>query len=138
MLGIDVLEEQNFALLQGKQVEALRWLETAIGLGNENIPWFESDPNWTDMHSDPRFVELMNNIKNHRTDPGDRSAVHGAKAAIPIAGRKSERWPSPGAGREIPRHRRPASPCGAKFLRTHAPGRGQIHLRALRHLRWPQ
>jgi len=60
-------------LLQGKQVEALRWLETAIGLGNENIPWFESDPNWTDMHSDPRFVELMNNIKHHRTDPGDRS-----------------------------------------------------------------
>jgi len=58
-------------LLQGRQVEALRWLETAIGLGNENVPWFESDPNWTDMHQDPRFVELMNKIKNHREQPGD-------------------------------------------------------------------
>jgi len=50
-------------LLQGRQVEALRWLETAIGLGNENYPWFESDPNWADMQEDPRFQELMGNIK---------------------------------------------------------------------------
>src|SRR5215213_2472182 len=53
-------------LLQGRQVEALRWLETAIHLGNENHPWFESDPNWTDMHEDPRFVELMNGIKSRQ------------------------------------------------------------------------
>ena len=50
-------------LLQGRQVEALRWLETAISLGNENYPWFESDPNWSDMHEDPRFKELIANIK---------------------------------------------------------------------------
>jgi serine/threonine-protein kinase len=60
-------------LLQGRQVEALRWLETAISLGNENYKWFESDPNWTDMHEDPRFVELMNRIKNKREQPGDQS-----------------------------------------------------------------
>ena len=60
-------------LLQGRQVEALRWLETAISLGNENYKWFESDPNWTDMHEDPRFVELMNRIKNQRELPGDQS-----------------------------------------------------------------
>ncbi|HKG61976.1 MAG TPA: protein kinase [Pyrinomonadaceae bacterium] len=60
-------------LLQGRQVEALRWLETAISLGNENYKWFESDPNWTDMHEDPRFVELMNRIKNNREQPGDQS-----------------------------------------------------------------
>ncbi|HKP83947.1 MAG TPA: protein kinase [Pyrinomonadaceae bacterium] len=60
-------------LLQGRQVEALRWLETAIGLGNENYKWFESDPNWTDMHEDVRFVELMNRIKNQREQPGDQS-----------------------------------------------------------------
>jgi predicted Zn-dependent protease len=60
-------------LLQGRQVEALRWLETAISLGNENHMWFESDPNWTDMHEDPRFVELMNRIKSQREQPGDRS-----------------------------------------------------------------
>jgi serine/threonine-protein kinase len=52
-------------LLQGRQVEALRWLQTAIGLGNENYRWFESDPNWTDMHEDERFVELMSRIKNN-------------------------------------------------------------------------
>ncbi|HEX6717841.1 MAG TPA: protein kinase [Pyrinomonadaceae bacterium] len=61
-------------LLQGRQVEALRWLETAVSLGNENYKWFESDPNWTDMHEDPRFVELMNRIKNNRAQPGDQSA----------------------------------------------------------------
>ena len=60
-------------LLQGRQVEALRWLETAIGLGNENYKWFESDPNWTDMHEDSRFVELMNRIKSQREQPGDQS-----------------------------------------------------------------
>src|SRR5829696_3562013 len=60
-------------LLQGRQVEALRWLETAISLGNENYKWFESDPNWTDMHEDPRFVELMNRIKSNREQPGDQS-----------------------------------------------------------------
>ena len=60
-------------LLQGRQVEALRWLETAIRLGNENYPWFESDPNWTDMHEDPRFVELIKGIKAHRGQIGDHS-----------------------------------------------------------------
>ena len=60
-------------LLQGRQVEALRWLETAISLGNENYKWFESDPNWTDMHEDPRFVELMNRIKSSREHAGDQT-----------------------------------------------------------------
>jgi serine/threonine-protein kinase len=60
-------------LLQGRQVEALRWLETAIRLGNQNYRWFESDPNWTDMHEDPRFVELMSGIKN-KTAARDQTA----------------------------------------------------------------
>jgi eukaryotic-like serine/threonine-protein kinase len=61
-------------LLQGRQVEALRWLETAISLGNENYPWFESDPNWTDMHEDPRFIELMNRIKSQGEQSGEQPA----------------------------------------------------------------
>jgi eukaryotic-like serine/threonine-protein kinase len=61
-------------LLQGRQVEALRWLETAIRLGNENYRWFESDPNWTDMHEDPRFVELMTGIKNQKPAVRDQTA----------------------------------------------------------------
>ena len=61
-------------LLQGRQVEALRWLQTAISLGNENYKWFESDPNWTDMHEDPRFVEFMTRIKSQREEPGEHTA----------------------------------------------------------------
>ncbi len=53
-------------LLQGRQVEAFRWLETAIDLGNENYPWFETDPNWAGFHDDPRFVALMERIKSAR------------------------------------------------------------------------
>ena len=60
-------------LLQGRQVEALRWLETAIRLGNENYRWFEADQNWTDMHEDPRFVELMNGIKNQNQVARDQT-----------------------------------------------------------------
>ena len=56
-------------LLQGRQVEALKWLETAIRLGNENYRWFESDPNWADMREDPRFIELINGIKSQRIEP---------------------------------------------------------------------
>lgn len=51
-------------LLQGRQVEAFRWLETAIDLGNENHPWFESDPNWLEVNNDPRFLALMEKIKS--------------------------------------------------------------------------
>jgi serine/threonine-protein kinase len=46
-------------LLQGKQVEAFRWLETAISLGNQNYRWFLTDKNWSDMHDDPRFQQLL-------------------------------------------------------------------------------
>lgn len=60
-------------LLQGKQVEALRWLETAISLGNENVPWFESDPNWTDMHQDPRFTDLMAGLKSQKRQLGENT-----------------------------------------------------------------
>ena len=42
-----------YALL-GEEAEALRWLEAAINLGNENYLWFESDPNWTSLHDDHR------------------------------------------------------------------------------------
>ncbi|MEO7970770.1 MAG: protein kinase [bacterium] len=50
-------------LLQGRQVLALEWLEKAIKLGNENYRWFESDPNWSDLHADPRFQALMQGVK---------------------------------------------------------------------------
>jgi serine/threonine protein kinase/Flp pilus assembly protein TadD len=50
-------------LLQGRQVLALTWLQKAIDLGNENYLWFESDPNWADLHADPRFKEKMKKVR---------------------------------------------------------------------------
>jgi serine/threonine-protein kinase len=50
-------------LLQGRQVLALTWLQKAIDLGNENYLWFESDPNWADLHDDPRFKEMMQRVR---------------------------------------------------------------------------
>lgn len=50
-------------LLQGRQVLALEWLNKAIALGNDNYRWFEADPNWTDLHSDARFKEMMQRVK---------------------------------------------------------------------------
>ena len=50
-------------LLQGRQVLALQWLQKAIDLGNDNYLWFESDPNWTDLHNDPRFKEMMQRVR---------------------------------------------------------------------------
>jgi predicted Zn-dependent protease len=48
----------------GDREEAFDWLERAITLGNENRPWFESDPNWEQLRADPRFAELMSRIVN--------------------------------------------------------------------------
>ncbi len=50
-------------LLQGKQAQAFRWLETAINLGNENHRWFLTDSNWLDMHEDQRFKDLLARIE---------------------------------------------------------------------------
>jgi serine/threonine-protein kinase len=50
-----------YAMLDERD-EAFRWLERAIKLGNENRPWFESDPNWESLREDPRFGELMSTI----------------------------------------------------------------------------
>ncbi len=56
----------TYAVL-GERDEALDWLERAITLGNENRQWFESDPSWEDLHDDPRFIALMERIKeSHR------------------------------------------------------------------------
>ncbi|MDT5157261.1 MAG: eukaryotic-like serine/threonine-protein kinase [Acidobacteriota bacterium] len=50
-----------YAMLTERE-EAFKWLERAIKLGNENKPWFESDPNWEPLREDPRFGELMQSI----------------------------------------------------------------------------
>ncbi|MEP6923793.1 MAG: protein kinase [Pyrinomonadaceae bacterium] len=54
-----------YALLGDKDA-ALEWLERAIKLGNENIGWFERDSNLDSLRDDPRFVELMQRIKENK------------------------------------------------------------------------
>ncbi|MEJ7616028.1 MAG: tetratricopeptide repeat protein [Pyrinomonadaceae bacterium] len=49
--------------VEGEREEALRWLARAIELGNENRIWFESDPNWATLRSDPDFQSLMRKIE---------------------------------------------------------------------------
>ncbi len=61
-------------LLQGRHVKALDWLENAIKLGNENYLWFESDPNWSDLHEDPRFKGLMQKVKLSLQQPEGTTA----------------------------------------------------------------
>ena len=50
-------------VMEGERDEAFKWLEKAISLGNENLPWFRSNPVWQPLHDDPRFKELMRRVE---------------------------------------------------------------------------
>ena len=52
--------------MERERDEAFSWLEKAISLGNENLPWFESNPVWQPLHDDPRFKELMRRVQAGR------------------------------------------------------------------------
>jgi tetratricopeptide (TPR) repeat protein len=52
-----------YALL-GEKKDALQWLNTANKLGNENYPWFKSDPNWTLLREDPDYQQLLARLEN--------------------------------------------------------------------------
>ena len=49
--------------LDGKADEAIAWLDRAISMGNENYPWFSTDPNWEAMRDDPRYKNIMESLK---------------------------------------------------------------------------
>jgi serine/threonine-protein kinase len=49
--------------LDGRAEEALDWLEHAIGMGNENYPWFAVDPNWTRLRDNPRYQGILAHLK---------------------------------------------------------------------------
>jgi serine/threonine protein kinase/tetratricopeptide (TPR) repeat protein len=52
--------------LEGLQADAFEWLERSIRLGNANRPCFENDPNWSTLRDDPRFVSLMERVKQQK------------------------------------------------------------------------
>lgn len=52
--------------MEGELDDAFQWLEKAISLGNENLPWFEFNPAWQSLHDDPRFKEVMSSLEARR------------------------------------------------------------------------
>jgi serine/threonine-protein kinase len=51
---------------EGEEEEAFKWLRVAINLGNENVPWFRSNPAWQSLRGDKRFEALMQDIERRR------------------------------------------------------------------------
>ncbi|HET6890188.1 MAG TPA: protein kinase [Pyrinomonadaceae bacterium] len=63
--------------LEDMRDEAFDWLDRAIGLGNENRPLFENDPNWSSLREDPRFVELTTRLRSmHETHQAKSSPAN--------------------------------------------------------------
>jgi len=55
LASVYALEKQN-AL-------AIQWFKKAIALGNENYPWFNSDPNLDNIRDDPQFKEILEELR---------------------------------------------------------------------------
>jgi serine/threonine-protein kinase len=53
-------------VLEGMDDEAFEWLERAVDLGNENLPWFERNPAWERLREDPRFRAIIQRIEQSR------------------------------------------------------------------------
>lgn len=51
---------------EGDGDEAFKWLRKAITLGNENLPWFRSNPAWQSLRADERFEMVMQEIERRR------------------------------------------------------------------------
>lgn len=49
--------------MDGQADKAVEWLERAVSMGNENYPWFSSDPHWDKARDDPRFRKIMEDLK---------------------------------------------------------------------------
>jgi serine/threonine-protein kinase len=49
--------------MEGERSEALEWLNKAISLGNENLPWFRSNPVWKPFFNDEKFMEIMRRVE---------------------------------------------------------------------------
>jgi serine/threonine-protein kinase len=54
-----------YALLGDKE-KALHWLEHAVKLGNLNYPWYEKVSILESIRNEPRFIELIENLKKNQ------------------------------------------------------------------------
>jgi serine/threonine-protein kinase len=53
----------SFYAMEGLADDALDWVRRAVHLGNENYPLFERSRKLDSLRSDPRFVEVMADLK---------------------------------------------------------------------------
>ena len=49
--------------LEGDRDEAITWLTRAVELGNENIPWFDRDPNWDAYRDDEEYQAILSRLR---------------------------------------------------------------------------
>ena len=54
-------------VMLGEDQEAFEWLERTIKIGNENLPWFKTNPIWQRLHKDPRFLAILNSERSSGT-----------------------------------------------------------------------
>jgi serine/threonine-protein kinase len=47
----------------GDTDQAFEWLDRAISMGNENYPWFISDPHWAALRDDPAHITIMESLR---------------------------------------------------------------------------
>jgi serine/threonine-protein kinase len=53
-------------VMLGEDEKAFNWLEKAVSLGNENLPWFKINPLWARLQNHPRLLELLGQIEERR------------------------------------------------------------------------
>ena len=53
----------TYFALDGDATEALHWLRKSIYLGNENFPWFDSNPAWAKLHENEDLAKVMTRLK---------------------------------------------------------------------------
>ncbi|MFY9555788.1 MAG: protein kinase [Blastocatellia bacterium] len=61
--------------LAGRTDEAFEWLECSISMGNENYPWVTGNPNWEGLRDDPRFKDILEDLKarwEKLSEPGEK------------------------------------------------------------------
>ena len=51
-------------LMENELEDAFESLEYSIKIGNENLPWLETNPIWKPVHSDQRFRSIMERLRN--------------------------------------------------------------------------
>jgi eukaryotic-like serine/threonine-protein kinase len=53
----------SFYALDGQNDQALEWLEKAVSMGNENYPWFVTDPKWEALRDNPQYQAIVLPLK---------------------------------------------------------------------------